>query len=139
MVLTDAERKAKKAEYQRNYHQKNKEIINAKKREYRKNNPELMKEQYDNRLEKRMEYERSPNRKKKKILWNWKDRGLIHDNMEELYKHYLNTLSCNVCKVEFTKNNKRCLDHDHDTGEFRAILCNSCNVFDNWKKRIDKE
>lgn len=137
MVLTDAERKANKREYQRNYHEKNKEIINAKKREYRKNNPDLMKEQYVNRLEKIKEYEKTPQRKKSKIIFNWKKRGLIHDDIDELYKHYRNTLSCNVCKADFTEKNKRCLDHDHDTGEFRAILCNNCNVFDNWKKRID--
>ena len=104
----------------------NKDILIEYGKEYRAKNAEKIKA-----------YNQTAPRKKSKRLDDWKRRGLIHENMDELYTQYLNTLSCNVCKVEFTDKNKRCMDHDHSTGEFRNILCNSCNVFDNWKKRVD--
>lgn len=32
---------------------------------------------------------------------------------------------CAICKIAKTK---MCIDHDHDTGQIRGILCHSCNV-----------
>ena len=43
-------------------------------------------------------------------------------------------MECQHCQTEFTKNNKRCLDHDHTTGLFRKIICNRCNVCDSYIK-----
>lgn len=40
-----------------------------------------------------------------------KEQGLLEGN-------------CTLCK----KHGKLVLDHDHETGEFRARLCSSCNV-----------
>ena len=38
--------------------------------------------------------------------------------------------NCELCNVEFTDEikNQRCMDHDHDTGFFRKVLCRSCNA-----------
>jgi len=67
-------------------------------------------------------------------IYNWKNRGLIYDNYDELYEVYINTTECQRCKKEFTEKNKRCLDHDHTTGLFRKIVCHRCNVHDSYIK-----
>jgi len=64
---------------------------------------------------------------------NWKRRGLIcreGETYKEIYSFVMNTDFCNLCNVKFNNeihNDKRCMDHDHDTGFFRKVLCNSCN------------
>ena len=60
-------------------------------------------------------------------IYKWKMRGLICDDYDELYEVYIKTMECGHCKTEFTKNNCRCMDHDHTTGLFRKIVCNRCN------------
>ena len=67
-------------------------------------------------------------------IYKWKMRGLICDDYDALYETYIKTMECEHCKTEFTKNNKRCLDHDHTTGLFRKIICNRCNVCDSYIK-----
>jgi hypothetical protein len=34
---------------------------------------------------------------------------------------------CAICKIEFTTKLKPCVDHCHKTGNYRGILCSSCN------------
>ena len=67
-------------------------------------------------------------------IYAWKKYGLIYDNYDELYELYIKTMNCGHCKTEFTKNNRRCMDHDHETGLFRKIVCNRCNVRDSYIK-----
>ena len=71
---------------------------------------------------------------KRTMIFNWKKRGLIYDDYDALYEVYINTMECQHCESEFTKNNKRCLDHDHTTGLFRKIICNQCNACDSYIK-----
>ena len=68
------------------------------------------------------------------MIYDWKRRGLIYDDYDALYETYIKTMECQHCQTEFTKNNKRCLDHDHTTGLFRKIICNRCNVCDSYIK-----
>ena len=67
------------------------------------------------------------------IMNGWKNNGLVHDNYDELYEHYINTHSCDVCKKDFKDSFDRCMDHCHTTGLFRQVLCRYCNIKDNWK------
>ena len=69
---------------------------------------------------------------KSQTIYKWKKRGLIYDDYDALYETYIKTMECQHCQTEFTKNNKRCLDHDHTTGLFRKIVCHRCNAMDSY-------
>ena len=66
---------------------------------------------------------------KSKRITKWKLRGLI-DNYDKVYERYEYTLFCDECRCDLDQCSKsvKCMDHDHNTGLFRNILCNSCNV-----------
>jgi hypothetical protein len=72
-------------------------------------------------------YHKNYNRYKSKVIERWVNRGLIYHNLDELYEVYLNTMNCQHCGKEFLNSQNRCLDHDHETGLFRKILCQACN------------
>jgi|GEM_PF-3215343 len=65
---------------------------------------------------------------------NWKRIGLIYPDYDELYQTYINTLECQHCLKEFKSTRDRCMDHDHQTGQFRMIVCKKCNVNDSYIK-----
>ena len=67
-------------------------------------------------------------------IYNWKKSGLIYDNYDELYEVYIKTMECQHCNKAFKKSSDRCLDHDHETGLFRKIVCNRCNTCDSYIK-----
>ena len=74
---------------------------------------------------------------KYKTISNWKSRGLIYDDYDELYEIYIKTMNCQYCNKEFNNSQDRCLDHDHNTGLFRKIVCRACNVMDSYIKYPD--
>ena len=98
---------------------------------------EYMRKWYLKNTEKKKEYRETEKGIKCNRIGNWKSSGIIHDDFDALYIHYINTNECDVCKCNFTDDNIKCLDHDHDTGLFRYILCKSCNIKDNWKNRLN--
>ena len=151
MPMTPEETKAyKKAYYQKNkekikekekeYREKNKEKIKEKekeyKKEYREKNKEKTKEKekeyYQKNKEQRKEYRQTEQCKKTHRISNWKKRGVKCDDFASLYEYYLNCKNCEDCNIELAEGiygaNKRCLDHSHNTGLFRNILCNTCNL-----------
>ena len=65
----------------------------------------------------------------KRYISDWKLHGLIGD-YDKIWERYFNTKYCDLCNVELTKGNTRfgkCMDHDHDSGKFRNIVCRTCN------------
>ena len=106
MVMT----KEEKAKYKKEYYEKNKEKILLQKKEYF----QTEKGKINNKIN------------------EWKSNGLICENRDEyeyIYDRWLNSESCEEpkCNKEYTKENKKCMDHCHITGLFRNVLCNSCN------------
>ena len=92
---------------------------------------EYMKKYYQEHKQKNYQTEKCI---KKRIKAQWKRRGLNIDKFDEIYKIYCETTNCDICDRILTSGNPttsttKCLDHNHKTGEFRCILCNSCNVF----------
>ena len=66
--------------------------------------------------------------RKSDTIYNWKRRGLICDNIDEIYDRYTNATNCELCNRQFAI--RRYMDHNHQTGAFRNIVCNSCNMSD---------
>ncbi len=69
---------------------------------------------------------------------SWKYQGMIlkeNEDWESIYIEYLITENCENCNCILTKDKvntstMKCLDHDHETGFIRGIICQSCNVRD---------
>ena len=123
----------------------NKDEINKKRRDDRVKNPEKYLVDNEKRREKRKENKDEINKKRREDrvknpkYWKksqskskWKASGLNMDNFEEIYKRYISTTHCDLCNVELTEDKittktTRVMDHSHITGEFRNVLCHSCN------------
>ena len=61
---------------------------------------------------------------------NWKVCGLIYDDYDDLFEVYRKTLNCQHCNKEFKNRQDRHMDHNHETGLFRKIVCHRCNTCD---------
>ena len=108
---------------------KNKEDKKAYDKKYRENNKEHIRQRVK-------AYHKTPTAIKSKKISEWRFIGVIETEQytfDELYETYLYHTNCEECDVELTTGRfitktTKCLDHDHETGKFRDILCHSCNV-----------
>ena len=136
--LYNMKNKDKKKEYHRLYNKANKDKIKERKRLYGIANKDKIKEYHiankDKIKEKQDAYRQTPQGKKNVTMRSWRSRG-INNVDDELYNKYINTHCCDVCSKEFKNSLDRHLDHNHDTGDFRQILCRACNTHDSWKKK----
>jgi len=125
--------KQKQKEYNKKYNEKNKEQIKEKRKEQRKEYYEQNKEKIkEYKKEYLKEYFQTDQGKKAHKISKWKQSGLICEDYDKLYEHYINTNECDNCGIELVEgnygSNKKCMDHSHRTGLFRNILCNKCNI-----------
>jgi HPt (histidine-containing phosphotransfer) domain-containing protein len=128
--------------YMKMYAEKNKEILCERGKLYRKerlkNNPDHYKEQYNKYIETHKKYRKE----NKEILAEnqWKSRGIVNMTyvlfLEELKKQ---NGKCKIC--DKTMNSPQ-VDHDHNTGKYRGLLCVPCNnglgVFEKKKYLFEK-
>ena len=62
--------------------------------------------------------------------YSWKIKGMIFtpDEFEEIYKKYIHATNCELCNALFPNTRNRQLDHCHETGKIRNIVCIKCNA-----------
>lgn len=74
-------------------------------------------------------YRSTPNGKKRCVISCWKHQGLTGD-YDSIYDRYINTTHCDKCKclLQGKGIDKKCMDHNHITGEFRMVCCQNCNM-----------
>ena len=121
-------------EKNRLYYEENQEKEKQRAKDYAKKNPEIIKKHNNTpqRKEWKKEYNKREDVKYKNKICSWERVGIISDNWEEVYILYCSIDYCMNCNVDIEGWNKH-LDHNHDTGEIRGILCKNCNVQDKFK------
>ena len=102
------------------YYENNKQKCYEASLKWKKNNPEKVKIS-------QAKTDRKPKFMKLRLIKGWKNQGIIDDDYESLYNEFVNTKECWICGDDFSKS-KKCLDHDHESGEVRYICCNNCNT-----------
>jgi len=119
--------KEKIIERSRKQYENNKEYIKEYNKEYKENNKEHIKE-------KDKEYRQSEHGQMFYKISIWIHRGVIYYDMKELYYIVKMTKYCHYCWTLLVEGmhgaNKKCLDHDHETGEPRGVICHTCNTKD---------
>ena len=71
-----------------------------------------------------------PKYHKRKVKYNWIKSGMIFTDEDfelYIYPNYIYASNCDLCNKKFISSNDRQLDHNHNTGEIRNIVCTSCN------------
>ena len=72
----------------------------------------------------RARYKKNPGRIKDQNLRKWY--GIDLTTHFEMIKNQHN--KCFTCNKEFTKTSPACVDHCHQTGKVRDLLCTKCNT-----------
>ena len=126
-------------EYMKKYRIDNKEKIRKDRLIYDENNKERILElrrksnyQSPNHNDNIKKYNSTEKGIKSRKINSWKNQGLISDDYNEIYERYINCNNCEECNIELVsgginKTNTKVMDHNHNTGEFRNVLCCKCN------------
>ena len=70
----------------------------------------------------------------KKAYWRYSGMKFTEEDFEYIYSEYMKATHCDLCDKQFKNTKDRQLDHNHETGEIRNIVCNRCN-----SKREDRK
>ena len=133
--IRNSKRKSKVSEYSRKYHRTekgksaNKAYYQKHKEKLQSSNAEYYQEHREEILSKeKLNYEQSPERKRAKLSSAIKTKhGIDIDEYERLVKKF-NSEQNGCCKICGRDDVKLVLDHNHETGEHRALLCSQCNA-----------
>ncbi len=83
------------------------------------------------KLQAKIRYWNNPEAKKCRRISDWKRAGIIYFDYDILHELYESETKCDFCHCEFNEydgGKKKCLDHNHLTGEPRNFLCMICNI-----------
>ena len=121
--------KSKRKIYNHKWRKQNKETLANKSKIYRENNKEHISKRES--LWHKINNQKPKGIKKSRIA-DWKYKGLKAKDYNVIYNRYINTFNCDLCYIELytgkdRRTNSRCMDHNHITGEFRAVVCCKCN------------
>ena len=60
---------------------------------------------------------------------DWRKFGVkfTNDEFELIWLEYEKAINCDLCKTKFKNSYDKQLEHNHNTGEVRNIVCRSCN------------
>jgi len=115
--------KEKQKEYNKQYKIANKErIAELNKKAYEKNKLE------EGFQEKKTAYQKQYRKANpdKRLIQHWQSRGMIDTDWDLVYEMFIAQTHCWICGCGFN-NTRKCLDHNHETGELRYVVCVPCN------------
>lgn len=134
-------------EYMKTYRENNKDELKKSDKEYRENNKGRKSTYYEDNKDKIQIYRNNHKQHKKEYdkLYREVNKEILNKKKKEyrlnkLYKLtfeekenmlILQSNKCYICKkdLDILNNPKSvCIDHNHDTGQVRKILCSSCNI-----------
>ena len=123
MTTADSSTKEKRNAYMKIYRLKNKEKVKESQKRWRQNNPGRIAEY--NKIWRHDKY----------AIANWKTSGIKlreNEDWESVYLQWFCQENCTDCQCRLTYRKIgrtwRCLDHDHETGFIRDIICHRCNI-----------
>lgn len=70
--------------------------------------------------------------------YSWKRYGIIFQDEEHfdyIYNIYIRATNCDLCNKLFPHSKNRHLDHCHQSGDIRNIVCYHCNLIRKDKKK----
>ena len=141
--------------HRKQYYADNSDHIKEKNRRYWNKHIEKRKASYREKFPQiqaqRKEYRAKNKDKSKTYNKEWYDKNLKHDKKkqkEKNLKHYFNlTLDqfndmvktqdnkCKICTKELDMAKGTHVDHDHNTGKVRGVLCHPCNTKLGWYEK----